>query len=634
MKFTRSSFLSYFVYLTVFAATTSCLAQNIVPYAPPVQGAGYDTEGFAAGFFQETVDPQSGSLSVHFALPVPPTRGHGLPISFMYSSEGVNIFSKARWGTGLVGPWTGAGGWSYTFPTLTAFADDISSSISYGPDSPPMPLDCSFLSSFVFYDTNGGGHNFPSMSIYSSPSQGCQNISLPYYPSAGDDQFIAISLAEPASNYSALPQPVTVYGFDGTTYLFSNPTPVPSLPGAVDLPNGSEGIPYFWSGTSIEDRNGNLATFAAGNGQLSYTDSTSRAAISVTGVGTSQHQIHVSGLDSNFISSWTTTPITFTNTGSTILNTGPDSYCPGQMRQSSQNSVQVASSLQLPDGGNYTFTYDPSYGLLNKITNPNGAFIRYTWGISPDAAYSYFQDPVSGALCGFTYGVPRVIKREISYDGTNVAEEQDYAYQTSWGEIRGWYGVSNATTAVTTHDLVRQSASKATVYKYDYTQGVPLPSGGAVGPSAPANIYPAGPPYLSSVVDKDANGNILHTANKLWFDSSLLGCEVDTLGTGISSGKWYTYNGGKQVTDTKTYDYGLVTPQQCSSGTVPSVTPMQETQIIYQDFPALNDIDRLTEGIPNQPAQFFPGGLILDAPSDIKKFGNGALASETLYQYD
>jgi hypothetical protein len=94
-----------------------------------------------------------------------------------------------------------------------------------------------------------------------------------------------------------------------------------------------------------------------------------------------------------------------------------------------------------------------------------------------------------------------------------------------------------------------------------------------------------------SIVYKDFNGAVLKTVTKAWIDQFLLGCQLETLDSS-TSGVWYFYGAGGQMTDKKEYDYGLIgsTPcqRQSGAGSPPptGVTPTRETVTAYQTFPS------------------------------------------------
>ena len=47
-------------------------------------------------------------------------------------------------------------------------------------------------------------------------------------------------------------------------------------------------------------------------------------------------------------------------------------------------------SITLPNGEQYQFFYDSTYGLINEIIYPTGAWVKYTW--KPSDNYSEFAE--------------------------------------------------------------------------------------------------------------------------------------------------------------------------------------------------------------------------------------------------
>ena len=79
---------------------------------------------------------------------------------------------------------------------------------------------------------------------------------------------------------------------------------------------------------------------------------------------------------------------------------------------------------------------------------PNGGYISYSFGaqtLSLDTAAS--RDANNG-ICEYHYDAYALQHRYVSYDGSTIALQQDFAYTTQWNQI-DW---ATKTTTVTTHD--------------------------------------------------------------------------------------------------------------------------------------------------------------------------------------
>ena len=284
------------------------------------------------------------------------------------------------------------------------------------------------------------------------------------------------------------------------------------------------------------------------------------------------------------------------------------------------NGVQV-TAINLPNGQQYQFHYDPSSGLLDKITYPSGGTVSYTWGVNPLSATILYNGSSSDPSCKFVYDTPAVTKRIVSFDGVNPAIQQDFSYATTWGSNPLFF--TTKTTTVTTQDLIRGTTSKV-VYTYsDYSF-----------PSSPNTSTPINLPVEKTIQYYDNGGTtLLKTITKNWnlgvntltewSPLPALACQLETLDNGLITGSFYSYGSQAQIqlTDVKTYDYGILTSTSaCLTNQPPSTTPTLEEKVTYQSF-------------GNTPI-YTSGPSIFDRPATIQIYGNGTLASETDYAYD
>jgi RHS repeat-associated protein len=275
----------------------------------------------------------------------------------------------------------------------------------------------------------------------------------------------------------------------------------------------------------------------------------------------------------------------------------------------------VVSSITLPNNQQYLFSYDSTYGYINKITYPTGGYVSYSWGFNPLGGEAVFTGGTK-STCIYAYDMPAVLHRYVSFDGINIALQQDFSYSTTWNTTNAIW--TSKQTTVTTHDLLRGTAYQ-TIYVYNYVSSPYVPY-----------IYTFSDrqiPVEQTVSYYGVGGTLLRTVTKAWFDQYELGCELTTLDNGQVSGTFYSYGVGGQVTDKKEYDYGLITSASACEGsgsTVSSppsgVTPTRETAYTYQSF-------------PDTPV--FPGGpSIFDRPSSVITYGNGTRMAETDFSYD
>ena len=125
--------------------------------------------------------------------------------------------------------------------------------------------------------------------------------------------------------------------------------------------------------------------------------------------------------------------------------------------------VKVIDHIVLPNGEKYQFAYDGPTGLLKQITYPDGGWVKYTWDWNSraDHIYTYDTQHNQGA-CGFTYDVPAVKERQVSFNGTAVALDQTFGYTTDFSAPADSI---YKTTTVTTNEV----AGTTTITKYEYT---------------------------------------------------------------------------------------------------------------------------------------------------------------------
>jgi YD repeat-containing protein len=576
--------------------------------APPTQGVGHDF----IKLFNETVNPANGSLSLRIELPVPEARGIDFPVAETYNSSGVAHVIPGSNGAGI---WatdtefaTGSG-WGYSIPMLTAV---LGVDQFQNPGPPPTNATCTYISSYEFRDPSGTMHTLP-ISIAQSYTGGAGNCNLVQngYPenilSGSDDFFQAVTTGVCSSCIPYAPNPVTVAGPDGTVYQFCTF-------GENDYYNT---VSFWGPACSIEDRNGNLMGASGAQDQtygvmiaMGVSDTVGRTVVSATARSGNANTITVSGVTGNYSQTWESVPVNFS-----VTSTGIGNYpCGSNSIVSDQTSNYVIKTLTLPNSESYQFSYDPTYGLLNKIQYPTGGYVSYSWNLNSQSELIGIPAPPSGnsgtiQACQVVYDYPAIASRTVSFDGVHTAETQTFAYSTNWtSNSKPW-----KQTTVTTTDALRGNTYQ-TVYTYGPLTMTPIAPN--VGSLAPSYI-----PMEQSVVKQDFSGAILESDYKQWNDVFLLACELKELNnnTGFITAKWYTYGSGGQVTDTKEYDYGLVTSTTACSGAPPS-NPTREVSTSYQSFPS-------TAIFPSSPS-------IFNRPAAIKTYGAGSQLAETDYAYD
>lgn len=605
----RSSVLAWLqsiAKLTVIALflSPSCWAQ-IPPdgdtTATPVPAAGHDYIHAPL----ETVNPANGSISIRIPVRMPSGRELTFPFSFAYDSNGADVLADDQAGRLewlLAGSLTSQGGWSNTAPLLSV------QQVAY--TVPGIEIDgtqttqgCGVLVNYVLQDPTGNRHDL-DLSIYGTqpPNNGgdCQKGgSNPETVTQGGlaPLFATTTSSSSPGTTPLTVNPVTVTDANGTVYQFPNMSPP-----------GTGGGSLTWMPTSVTDRNGNFITIHPPTGSssvFSYTDTLGRTVLSDSGFGISPESVTVAGLSSAYTVTWTTLPTpTFT---ATITSFGtPACQTPTQVART------VVSAITLPNGKQFTFGYDTTYGLLNKITYPSGGYVRYVWGLNKQAEYGEFPNStLLGVSCAARYDTPAITDRYVSLNGSTEVEHQNFVYTTMWSPSENFFWTNKSTT-VTTTDLVR-STSYQTVYNY-----APIAPDQAPNTAGGITLYV---PVESSVVYNDTTGNLLQTVSKAWAnDYTLLGEE-----TQLSNGTSLTllcYNTNLEVIEKDEYDFGAGSPSAPSACPVPM-------------FPSGSPLSgsALRRTVTNYAT--FSGTHIVDLPSSVITY-NGSLTrvAETDSSYD
>jgi len=405
--------------------------------------------------------------------------------------------------------------WSYSLPMIS------DSYISEGVSYPPRGK-CNYYSNFVFQDATGGRHPL-FVSFIASPTN-CQN-GIPIIPvqvlSGGDDYYQAT-----LSSTTLL-----VADAHGTTY---------TIPYVSGVKAGSFNT-YSILPSSIEDTNGNVINIHASPSPITATDTLGRTLLSVSGFGsTSGDTVTVAGLPNPYTVTWGTNSANHT-VGYSVVS-ADQSGCPSVPPLSGPNLV--VKQITLPNNQTYVFTYDTSYGLLSKVTYPNGGYVSYTWMMNSLSEFDSIVDAVGTSDgCQVVHDVPAVAQRSVSFDGVHVALQQNFSYVTT-GPAGGW---QSKTTTVTTTDNVA-GLSYTNVYNYS-----PYLEPQDPNDNSP---YQAQIPLEQTVVTKNSAGTIIRTVAKTWFDQYELQSEKTTQEDGATASKTtYTYGPGAQVTSKSDYDF-------------------------------------------------------------------------------
>jgi YD repeat-containing protein len=262
----------------------------------------------------------------------------------------------------------------------------------------------------------------------------------------------------------------------------------------------------------------------------------------------------------------------------------------------------VLSSLTLPNGQSYTFYYgnnNPtdstilnSYGLLNEIIYPDGGWVKYTWQLS--SGYNELSSIVGDFVyengngtpvpvwqsfgCNWQYQTPVLATRQVSFNGSSVAQTQNFTSSTTWeyasdGSLNGWS--QKSTTVQTTDNVVGRTA--LTQYTY-------LPGYASNGPYGSGSIAPE-IPLESTVTYYDwGKSTPMKTVTKTWRDQYNMTSESTTDNyTGQVKETVYSYSnsvcGGSEnsslvyLTEQDDWDYGILPSPQPATNPAPNVAP-------------------------------------------------------------
>lgn len=596
--------------------------------ASPVPGVGHDYIKMLA----ETVNPENGAVNLNISIPTPPGRGLNFPFSIQYNSNQAlfqtpsfqNISFGLQWFNGI-GEFS-QGAWSYGVPLLSRkpFVFNVTWPASNFPGYDGSTK-CGVMDNYMFTALDGSQYSLRLAHIYG-------NINTGYNNTQGDYACAQVPWQESDSDtggkYSAVLENVPPTLPNGSSYP-------PATDGGIPSVTGTDGTTYTWQGLDpacseislycfgnppavIEDRNGNkinlqvtTKTAPPSPGYYMYmyslnvTDTAGRTIINAQDFGQSGSTITVSGDPAPYKLNWEN----FTYNGYSLNAQNKSELpanCPaGNPQQTGQQTENVISSIVLPNGQSYSFTYDQTYGMISKITYPSGAYVRYKYGTNPMSTNINFSGvavnnngsyPLPG-VCDLVTDTIAVTDRFVSYDGKTEVLHQQFAYgATQWQPNHPdspiWL---TKFTTVTTTDLVTQ-ASYATVYNYVGMSGV---SG--------INFTNAFADGVEQTITT-SQGPILKTVNKGWNGPIELACEVDTVGVpntsgSFSSAKYYQYTFPGLIKDIKEYDYGQGDPASCKTALYPAsgavlvppstATASRETTVQYQGFGSASYLNAL-----------------------------------------
>jgi len=609
----------------------------------PIPGAGHDYQHL----LNETVNLSNGSVSFKISFPVPQGRGLTLPLAWSYNSAAVSPLDATdgltpTWDDPAMHFWPMRDGWNLAegFPQATVQLFSVS------PVAPgEIVVPCNYQSGMTFTDMSGVTHNLgtgaqSTSEIISSGGSvstcGNSQVTLPPF---GDGQVVATPnpTTGSVSLYSSNPSngSFVVVDKNGTIYNFGG--------GNANLPSSPNAS---IAAELIEDRNGNEITGLDTRGQP----------LQGPNGGPSNSPFTIDGL--TYTPSWDQYPWSYNGSAqisppaSGVLCGGGKSFPTGAI-----GTRYGLTSLTLPNNQTFYFSYWND-GKLSQITYPDGGWIRYTWqnpsGFNEMISMSSQQQtglsgedqPIYSVFpngCVWQYQTPVLATRQVSFDGTTVAQTQSFVFNTNWsytnGVVNGW--TSKTATVTTTDNKVGALASAPSTTVYTY-----LPYGSITQPFV--NGYNAQSiPLESTIVYYDwGKSTPVKTVTKTWVDQFNMASETTVNAANQVAATYYTYgygcSGSQLNTETRfTYlleqddwDFGLLSPPTAPPTAPPTVNPTKRTIYNYTCLGNTNIPSYSLYTVPSN-TQAFPGlALPPKISSVVIENGAGTIQSATRYQYD
>lgn len=345
-----------------------------------------------------------GNLNVGFSIPIIGKPGRGIPFNFglAYNSS-VWMISNSG-GHNTWAPATTTWGWQGTEGVLTPYVTYSAYGFNEycGPNN-QVPYQEIALNTFAYYDQWGGRHPLGISGSIIENSPGPSNFSnCP----ANSSWAGASSTTADGSGYTVI-VPSLPSGVTATVTTTSGNT--------LTVPVTEYGQQPSQTSYTLQDANGNQLSYNVANNQGQFTDTTGNNVLTIKGTAPS--------------------PVTYTyptpgGTGTAAYTVNHANYniktnfgCSGIGEYTSTGTVPLVSSVALPDGTSYSFTYEatPSHsgyytGRIASVTLPTGGSITYQYagsndGIScwdgstadvtrvlnPGGTWTYWRSQVSGS---------------------------------------------------------------------------------------------------------------------------------------------------------------------------------------------------------------------------------------------
>jgi hypothetical protein len=354
--------------------------------------------------------------------------------------------------------------------------------------------------------------------------------------------------------------------------------------------------------STVTDRNGNRITYAYSPTGLNIVDTLGRT-ISFSSIAQATDTITIPGMANAYQVHWGAETASASNNA---VGVGSN---PCVNKNVTMGPGTAVTSIVTPEG-TYVFSYDPVYGTVNKITYPNGGYVRYVWGMDPQSLadrLSIYQNQTF-VSCDARIDNPVITDRYVSPDGATETEHQNFVYATTWdgSDPTLW---DSKTTTVTTND-VPDGTHYTTVYTY---------SPGKVFPALNSTSSVATQiPLATSITSNDFSGSTLESVNQQWetgypFQLTQKSTSLNGIGSSLLN---QSYNANEQLSEKDEWGY---------SPTGGAASLLRKTCTTYATF-------TVNPGIVDRPAS----STVYDGSGGVGCGGSpgGVWASETDFGYD
>ena len=480
-----------------------------------------------------------GNLNVNFSVPILQKAGRGIPFNYnlSYNSSMWQVVGSS--GNQSWQPVSAGGsywGWNGLGPVFSPY---VSYTVTYSTGTCGIGNQQSYqewqYGSFIYHDTIGTSHAFSAGGVYIN-SGSCGGYGPPNGPQPSG---VESTTATDSSGYTIN---VSFY----QAYASGNVTSASGFNLGVAFLTSPPSTSSPFTGT---DANGNQITFSNGV----YTDTLGTTVLTATGAAPSPVKFTYTGpAGSQYYQ------VNYTSYNiKTNFNCGPSEY-------TSSGTVSLVSSVALPDGSQYSFTYEdtPSHsgyktGRISQVTLPTGGTISY------DYTYTGSND---GINC--SDGSTVVLKRTLNPGGG--------------------------------------------VWQY---------SRSGANPAWTTTLIDPGNNYTVISFEKDANTT---PATNNFYETQRLSYSGNTSGTLLST-NITCYNGQSVSTPASCYNTGVTSNPYISRITnfryVPDKNGIQaETDSTYDQFGLIHEVDEYDFGASGSLAV---GGVIRKTITAYATLGNG-----------